>query len=56
MDGYEAGTTGALALQHLDSMRASAPPRRARPAGRVRHGVGTGLVRLGGRIAGPTRA
>ena len=53
MDGYEGGMSGVLALQHLEELRTGVPARRARCVGRVRHGVGTGLVRLGVRIAGP---
>jgi hypothetical protein len=56
MNGYEAGTSGVLALQHLEELR-SVPGRPHIPSvGRLRHGVGTGLIRLGARLAGADAA
>ena len=56
MHGFEAGTSGMLAMQHLATVRAEAEGPRPARAHRMRHGVGVGLVRLGERLAGPLPA
>jgi hypothetical protein len=52
MDGFEAGTSGAFAVHQLQARRAEATARRPQHIGRVRHGVGVGLIRLGSRLSG----
>ena len=52
MDGFEAGTSGAFAVHQLEARRSEATARRPHQIGRVRHGVGVGLIRLGARLSG----